>query len=243
MNPRNLASTKSPEGGAVSNQGVAAVERAIRILLAFQQGESTLSLAELARRTGLYKSTILRLATTLCAHGLLGRQSDGDFRLGPVLLKLGSLYQESYRLQDVVLPVMSKLMQITGESVRFYIRQGEQRVLLFSVDSPQPLREHIVPGHSAPIDATATGQVFKAMEVPDGRRKVHFPIQTSGIKDPLTSSCAAPVITSDGVFLGVITISGPTARFTAARRKLAGKILMECVASLTPCLRGLPFIS
>ncbi len=45
--------------------GVAAVERAFAILHAFKAGDMSLSLHDLAKRTGMYKSTILRLMATL----------------------------------------------------------------------------------------------------------------------------------------------------------------------------------
>ena len=48
--------------------GVAAVDRALSVLSAFQDGDAALSLAELAERTRLYKSTVLRLLASL-EHG------------------------------------------------------------------------------------------------------------------------------------------------------------------------------
>jgi len=218
-------------------QRVAAVERALGILLAFRQGEASLTLAELSRRTGRYKSTILRLAATLEAQGFMVRTADGSFRLGPALLRLGLLYQESIQAQDIIFQGLVELMRATGESARFYIRQGDRRVLLLGVDSPQPLREHVLPGYSAPLDATSTGQAFRWVERPAPERP-RLPIHTSGIKDPLTSSCASPLVAADGVCLGVVSISGPTARFTWPKRRAAGKKLMEVVAGLATQLRG-----
>ena len=46
----------------VAEGGLAAVERALSILEAFGEADDELTLAELAKRTGLYKSTILRLS-------------------------------------------------------------------------------------------------------------------------------------------------------------------------------------
>jgi len=42
--------------------GVASVDRALEILAAFEPTDEALTLAELAQRTGLYKSTILRIS-------------------------------------------------------------------------------------------------------------------------------------------------------------------------------------
>lgn len=214
------------------NENVAAVERALKILAAFRPGERALSLAELARRTGLYKSTILRLIQTLSDCGFLARLSDGTYRLGAALLHLGSLYKDSFRLEEAILPALRELMRATGESATFYVRQGDVRVVLFRVDSPELLREHILPGHARPVDDTATGQVFRRMEAEPAAKASRMPMETAGVYDSLTASCAAPLIASDGLFLGVLTVSGPTARFGAAKRKAAGRKLIEVARRL-----------
>ena len=55
--------TPNPQGG------VAAVNRALSILVAFDGQAAPLSLSELSRGTGLYKSTILRLLESLLSFG------------------------------------------------------------------------------------------------------------------------------------------------------------------------------
>ena len=61
--------------------GVAAVERALSVLGAFRDGDASLSLHELAARTGLYKSTILRLLVSLPAScGRKRTQAPGSSR-------------------------------------------------------------------------------------------------------------------------------------------------------------------
>ena len=60
--------------------GVAAVDRALSILDALT--DEKISLAELSKRTGLYKSTVLRLAKSLERFGYILRTDDGSYRLG-----------------------------------------------------------------------------------------------------------------------------------------------------------------
>src|SRR6185312_10644973 len=98
--------------------GVAAVDRALLILEAFLKGsEDRLTLHELANRTGLYKSTILRLCDTLQRGRFLVRLDDGRFRLGAALFRLGMRYKAGFSLDDHVLPVMSNVARATEESV------------------------------------------------------------------------------------------------------------------------------
>ena len=77
--------------------GVAAVDRALSILDAFTESDAKLSLAEISKRTGLYKSTVLRLMKSLEKFGYMFRSEDGAYSLGSKTLFLGSLYQRQFR--------------------------------------------------------------------------------------------------------------------------------------------------
>ena len=85
--------TAANEGDAATpgQSGVAALDRAFSILFAFRPGDYALTLAELAARTGLYKSTILRLAGSLIQHRMLFRLEDGRYQIGAAPLMLGAL--------------------------------------------------------------------------------------------------------------------------------------------------------
>ena len=83
-----------------SVKGVSAVERALAVLTAFRRGDGALSLADLARRTGLVKSTIMRLAVSLEQYRLLARLPDGSYRLDAETLRLGTAYQQAFNLSD-----------------------------------------------------------------------------------------------------------------------------------------------
>lgn len=73
--------------------GVAAVDRALLILSAFREDDAPVSLALLARRTSLYKSTILRLLQSLIRAGYVARLPDGNYVVGAEPLRLAKIYQ------------------------------------------------------------------------------------------------------------------------------------------------------
>ena len=100
-------------------EGVASADRALTVLSAFRKGDRALSLAELAERTGLVKSTIMRLAISLEEHGYLAREDDGAYRLDAEVLRLGTIYTQSFRLDAHVIPVLEKLVTRTGETAAF----------------------------------------------------------------------------------------------------------------------------
>ena len=160
-----LKRTRKMDGAAAkqpSEGGVAAVERAFAILAAFESGDRTLGLAEIAKRTKFYKSTILRLSQSLIRHNYLQRLEDGSYQIGPAPLILAALYQRSLRLGDVVLPIMHDLAEQTGESMSFYSRHGDIRVCLHRVDSKHAVRDHVREGDVLPLERGSGGRILLA---------------------------------------------------------------------------------
>jgi DNA-binding IclR family transcriptional regulator len=149
--------------------GAAAVDRAISLLAAFRAGDKALSMTALSERTRLYKSTVLRLLASLEHGGLVRRTADGQWMLGPEVARLASLYAESFSLEAVVMPEMRELVQRTQESAAFHVRQGELRMCLFRVDSPQLLRDHVRAGDMLPLDRGAGGRLLLAFSGARGR--------------------------------------------------------------------------
>ena len=68
--------------------GVAAVDRALSLLAAFRNGDDGLSLAELAERTRMYKSTVSRLLASLEHGGWVIRLDSGRYAVGAAVARL-----------------------------------------------------------------------------------------------------------------------------------------------------------
>lgn len=197
--------------------GVIAVERALSVLDAFTANDRALGLAELARRVSLSKPTVLRLAKSLARGGYLVRNDDASWRLGPKLARLGALYQAGFRIEDVVQPALRRLAQETGESAAFYVREGDMRICLFRVDSPQSIGHHARTGDLLPLDRGAPGRVLLAFsgepgEIYDQIRRDFF-YATRGERDPQVGSIACPVFRIGQQLAGVLAVTGPTSRF------------------------------
>ena len=224
-------------------EGVAAADRAFSLLTAFRKGDASLTLAELSARTGLVKSTIMRLAVSLEKHGLMVRLADGSYQLDAEVLRLGSIYQQSFRIEKFVLPVLEELVVRLSETASFYVRRGEQRLCLFRVESPHLLRLHVREGDVLPMDSSATAQVlriFGTEPIPAYARTIKLPIYTAGITDQHTSSLATPVFGVDGKLMGALTISGPIVRLTAKRATAIMGLVNAAGADLTRALGGGP---
>lgn len=222
--------------------GVAAVARALRILDAFRQGDTELTLGELARRTRLHKTTVLRIARTLGAARYLVRLPSGSWRLGPAAGWLGTRYHRGFDHAVLIEPELRELVRRTGESAAFYIREADTRICVVRVDGPQPIRHHARLGEVLPLDRGAAGRVLLAYSGEPGepyesiRRAGHH--TTFGERDPAVGSVAVPVFRQDRVLAGAVAITAPVERFTPAAAARHLRWLASAASRLTLCLGG-----
>jgi len=196
--------------------GVAAVDRALSLLAVFTADEPTLGLTELSDRTKMYKSTVLRLLASLEHAGLVSRTSEGLYGLGPGVARLHHVYSATFSLGDVVMPILRRLVKQTRESAAYYVPQGDKRVCLFRVDSPQPVRDHQTVGDVLPLDRGAGGRVLSAYL--GGRSAAHKQIRrdqsvvVSADRVPQVAGIGAPVFGADGMVIAALTCSMPSER-------------------------------
>jgi DNA-binding IclR family transcriptional regulator len=226
----------SPEGG------VAAVDRAFSILAAFNIDQESLSLAEIARRTGLYKSTILRLIASLEKAGFVRRLSDGQYAVGPEPLRLSQLYQASFRLRDVILPLLESITEESGETSSFYVYENGSRVVLFRVEPKRAVRVSVLEGARFPLHAGASGKVLRAFSrqgdatLPQERERCWA--CSFGERDPETTAVSVPVFAMGGELKGALTLSGPSDRLLKEHVPHAASILLRNAAIATSALGG-----
>lgn len=227
---------------AQSELRVVAVTRALQIMEAFKPGETELALGELARRTRLHKTTVLRVARTLAAARYLVQTASGGWRLGPAAAALGARYHRGFDRSVVIEPVLRELARRTGESAAFYVRESNTRVCVVRVDGPQPIRYHAQLGEVLPLDAGAAGRVLLAYAGEPGepyeaiRRGGHH--ITFGERDPAVASAAAPVFGPNHVIAGAVAVTGPIERFTRAAANKHVRFVKDAAARVTLELGG-----
>jgi DNA-binding IclR family transcriptional regulator len=229
----SLEASQRPNGVA-AKRGVAAVNRAIKIMRAFTDEADGFSLSEISQRTGLYASTVLRLSESLEGFGLLERGPNGQFRLGSELIRLGELAKRTRRSSDDILWALRHLTEQTGESATYYVRQGNHRLALFRVDSPRSVRDNIRAGDTLPLDRGAGGHVLRSEKARSkGAMNDRFkPIVSRGERDPEVGAVAGPIYSGEKLE-GALSVSGPLTRLTEAKIREISRVLVNTCETLT----------
>jgi DNA-binding IclR family transcriptional regulator len=223
-------------------RGVAAVERAFTILAVFADRDDALTLAQLAQRTGLYKSTILRLIESLARFGYIRRLADGRYHVGPEPMRLAHLYQQSFRLGDAVIPVLRQLAEQCGVTASFYVLDGNMRVCLHRVEPSRLVRVFLREGDRLALDRGASGKVLRAFsggkgEVFEVVRKALY-ATSFGERDPQTAAISAPVFGVAQLLQGALNLSGLIEQFTPDYIAMLRRYLLAAAAQLTQALGG-----
>ena len=221
---QSLADAAAAEGG------VAAVDRAVSLLSVFSRDMPTLSLTELADRTRLYKSTVLRMLASLEHAGWIQRTDDGRYAIGPEIARLHGIYADSFSLEAIVLPALREVVIATGESVAYHVRQGDARLCVYRVDSPHPVRDHIRAGDLLPLERGTGGRILTAFDpvlghAPGPDEALYEKIRQDGYYiargDRLSevAGISAPVFLRSGGIAAAVTLTAPVHRFKPAHRK------------------------
>jgi DNA-binding IclR family transcriptional regulator len=218
--------------------GAAAVDRAVTLLGLFAREGGPFTLSMLADQAKLYKSTVLRLLASLEHSGLVLKQADGRYALGPMVAQLYASYAASFSMESVVMPVLRELVARTSESAAFHVRQGEHRLCLYRVDSPQPVRDHIKVGDLMPLTHGAGGRVLMAYagvpgELYDRIRREQVAV-LCGDRVPELAGVSAPVFDASGALAGALTLTMPKDRLSPTH---AGHVV-RAARALTAQLGG-----
>jgi DNA-binding IclR family transcriptional regulator len=233
--------TNKRSAAAGQREGVDAVDRAITMLRCFNMPGEALPLSVLAQRSGLYKSTILRIAGSLIHAGFLTRDGDGRYTLGPELRRLGMLSSSRVSLAPIIRPVLAQLVRATGETASFYVPAGRERICLYRENSPHSARHHLDEGGRHPLRSGAAGLVLaaygmKGRTVATRELAATGAIVSRGSRDASLSAVAVPIVNAWGEVLGALSVSGLIGRFDQGKIELAKRSLLTTAETLRPQL-------
>ncbi|MGE0847149.1 MAG: IclR family transcriptional regulator [Flavobacteriaceae bacterium] len=244
---------------------IGAVEHAVALLRCLSEADGALGTNEIARRIGLDKSTVSRLAATLEKARLLRRDGmTGQLSLGVGLVALAAPVLARFQARDLVRPMLSDLASRIGETVSFSIWDGREAVSIEQVAGSNSVHTFSSPGHRDPGHATAVGKVllahlgdkaiaeycstplrrFTGRTVTDKARLLEelarcrrqgYAVNCGELEEDV-GAVAAIVLDGQGAPIGAVTATVPMYRFAEARRAELAAAAMAVASELA---RGL----
>lgn len=244
---------------ADKNDNVRAVGRALEILLAFNHDDPELSAAELLTRVDLSRATLYRLLYTLEEQGFIVSIGDPQrFRLGPSVARLAHVWQGTLDLKVISEPILRRIWQETKETVSLFVPQGNMRLCVQELASPQPLNFKRGVGYTERIVRGATGRAILAYSAPSAEELRAYTRNTDINVDELTVelqatrkrgystshselisgavAVAVPFFDRTGNVAGSMGVFGPEVRMDAGKQKAIAKLLKDESIKLSEAL-------
>ena len=242
--------------------GLRAVERAVEVLNILAQHPSGLSLADLARTSGVPMTTLHRLLGVLRATSLVGETSAGLYAVGSGTVVLARAFLDGVDLREVARPEMAGVVSQTRETCHLGILASVHIVYIEKIDSPQPVRMYSRVGGTNPALSTAIGRAILAHspasvvdEVVEGSRRlfgesvraedVHAVLEqvrrdgySTDLQDNELGICCvgAPVFDHSGRVVAAISLSTPASRFDRARLDDTGHLVQSAAGRISAAL-------
>lgn len=235
---------------------ISSVSHAIKLVEALATTTASLNVSEMADALGLPRATVYRLVGTLKRYGWVV-QEDKRYRLS---YRLPGLFDRSDLASVLTLratPLLNELVEKTGETAHFAVREGYQVVYRAKVDSPHPIRMSSYVGWRGPLHATAVGKVLLAWSDSDlvpmlctqglARYTPHTIVSELSLRSELRrvrargyaidnqefsegQTCVAAPILKGGSVLGALSIAGPSSRIRDP--EALAKALISAVGSM-----------
>jgi len=235
--------TAAARTGAAVGEAKALV-KGIALLDALLTAPGGITLAELARATGVAKPTAHRLLATLLDAGLARPLDDGRYALGPRCLTLGAGFADGLDLRREALPALRELAEETGETCHLGVLAGSEVVYIEKVDSRHAVRMQSRVGSTQPALSTSLGRALLAhadaatVEAalaagvvartprtttdPAAVRALLARVRERGYavddveNEPGVRCVGAPIVDHEGRTVAALSVSGPEIRVTEA---------------------------
>lgn len=259
---RKAAAALTRPAGARERTRLSSVANALRLLKLFSDRDFEIGISDLARRAGLAKSTVHRLAATLVHEGMLEQTaSDGKYRLGLALFELGALVRRKMDVTAEARPYLKALSERCGETVQLAVLDRHAVLYINVIESQRAIRMSYQVGTRAPLHTTAVGKVLLAFaapalaeaalarsaqdwpEVPPGDAK-RLRQELIGVNqrgyameneevEAGVRGVAAPVRDFSGEVTAAVGISGPAHRLSRKTLNELARELLEVTASIS----------
>ncbi|MFG6117982.1 IclR family transcriptional regulator [Thalassobacillus sp. B23F22_16] len=146
-----------------TKETVQSVDRAVDLLYCFSLNKPELTVNDFVNKTGLNRTTVFRLLTSLKEKGLIVKnEEEGVYRLSLAFVGFGQIVAENLDIRKESLPELKKLSSLTNETVSLNVLQSNRRVCVEKVDGSEDIRQFVKLGYPYPLVRGASGKVLLA---------------------------------------------------------------------------------
>jgi DNA-binding IclR family transcriptional regulator len=245
---------------------VASVEKAVRLLELFDEGEPVLSLPTIVARSGYTRTTAYRLLSTLERVGWLSRTGAG-YHLTLRVFRLGASAGNALKLREIAAEVLVDLAARGGETAYLIVPDGLRGVCLERVEGPSMVRVMVLDvGKSLPLHVgggptallahrddllaevfaagplqTMTGAPLSPDDLRDTLRGIRERGYSRSAEDVTASVGAfgAPVFDAQGTAIAAVSVGGMLKTLTEKEVELSAA-LRDAAASISARLGHRP---
>jgi IclR family acetate operon transcriptional repressor len=247
---------------------VGVVGKVLRILELLDRSPAGLQLKDIARITGLNKSTAHRFLKHLEGEGYLFRDDSGAYMIGPRLVRFGAGVSYQAMLSRISRPVLEQVWSATGETVNLATIVGPEILYLDVMESLHTFRLVSQIGSRRPLSCTSLGKAMLAA-MPTEQRELLLPTLRFENATPRSitniaklrkdlaqiaqlgyalddeeavtgARCVgAAILDANGSVVGGISISGPIARINKINLASIAKTVKRAALEISTRL-GLP---
>ncbi len=230
--------------------------KASAVLECFSRLERKLSVAEVAKRTGLPRATVHRVMATLREIGFVEQERERDqYRLGLRLFELGNAVLANMALHREAKSFVEALTVVSGERVQLCVFDGLKSTLINRTEPSQERTNTVVVMEAAPAHCTATGKAALAFQpeatisrvIAVGLRSYtpNTITDVKSLRDELAAirrrgyavdneelslgirCVGAPIRNMNGRVFASISVSGPTRRLTRNKIAATGRLVVQ----------------
>ncbi len=185
FDPSPVNDTANDTDSDRANNAVSSVERAFRLLAGVVASPNAVGVRELARDTGLPRSSVSRLLTTLEGLGMVERAANGSVRPGAALASLQpGADRPAPDLPVLMRPILEQLAAEHRENIALSVDDGDRVLYVDEVASASPISVPVSSGQRFPFHVVAPGLVLMAAW-PDDRLNEYI---DSGLAAPTDHS-------------------------------------------------------